>query len=301
MLIIVDGNSIANRVWHTFPLTKLHGTAQPDEELFVEDNIGLFTRLFINQIISIHADLCALKGTYDTLLFICWDVKTSKNLRRSFYPEYNQNRIKAPKGTANIYPLILALRKGLREVHVRFDLTHEQYEADDLIAVFTQTLIDSVTTEEAQLNIVIVSRDSDFYQLLNQYVEMYNPYSEQLVTINDAVNQNIDHLGVPPNEYVITKAIVGDKSDNWPGIKGVGRVRVKEFLRGNLTKEHQEIIAAGERLIKLPCPDLPNEHIEVIKMFRKAVDWDTEVSWDDFIETFELSNTLLSKLNGIIV
>ena len=288
MIIVIDGSAIANRIWYTNPLTKLHGQKITNKKL-VEDNVGLFARMFINQLISIHDNLIDISDPYFAY-FICWDVKTSKNLRKQEFPLYNANRPKTPEGTANIYPLIAALRTQLAKVHKRFDINHADYEADDLIAVmkmFTHTI------EEP---LMIVSRDTDFYQLLDETVSIYDPYADRIIT-SEGFEQ--DYLTVSPSDYVRAKAIVGDSSDNWKGLHNIGVKKVRLYLNKELTPEEKAIVDLGINIIKLPYHKL--DLVPAIKQIEKAFMDDTEIDWADFTDFFELSPRVTKNLNIKII
>jgi 5'-3' exonuclease len=285
MFIVIDGNAIANRCWYTFPLTKLHGQLMDEQEL-VDDNIGLFARFFANQLISIERAIATPEN--DFLLFlICWDVRTSKDKRKKLFPEYNANRVKAAPGETAIYPLITDLRKTLGLIHPRFDITHTDCEADDLIAI-----IKSITNDLNE-NLTIVSRDSDFYQLLDNTTNMYNPYEDKFVT-----HEHTDQfLSATPSEYPYIKAIVGDTADNWKGVSGVGKKRVRAFMIGNISFANKIQIHKGYKVIKLPFYDLPTQ--EITENILATIEDTTEPDWQDFIDIYELAPTIVNDLSNI--
>ena len=288
MIIVIDGSAIANRIWYTNPLTKLHGKQITDEKL-VDGNVGLFARMFANQIISIHDNLIDVSDPYFAY-FICWDVKTSKNLRKVEFPLYNANRPKTPEGTASIYPLITELRKQLAKVHKRFDINHADYEADDLIAVmkmFTQTI------EEP---LIIVSRDTDFYQLLDETVSIYDPYANRIVT---DTGYEDDYLTVSPSDYVRAKAIVGDTADNWKGLPNIGVKKMRVYLTKELTAEEKAIVDLGVNIIKLPYHQLDLK--PAIDQIENAFMDATEIDWTNFVDYFEMSPMVTKNLNIKII
>ena len=285
--VIIDGNAIASRVWYTNPLTKLHGTQVDNEQEFIDDNSGLFARMFVNQLISIEEELWKHVASIEAF-FICWDVRTSKNLRKQIWPTYNANRKKAEQGTANIYPLITNLRTNLQKVHLRFDITHFEYEADDIIAVMKDFSTD------LGVSLVIVSRDSDFFQLLDKNTTLYNPYEKELITAASRA-----YLNCTPEEYPLVKAIIGDKADNWPGVKGIGEQKVRQFIAGNKTQEQLKTIETGLRLIKLPFYTLDQDEM-LTDIGRVFID-DTEIDWTDFINYYDINRSLTTQLNNSII
>ena len=285
--IIIDGNAIASRVWYTNPLTKLHGTQVDNEQEFVENNSGLFARMFVNQLISIEEELWKHTDTIHAF-FICWDVHTSKNLRKQIWPTYNANRKKAAQGTANIYPLITDLRTNLQKIHKRFNITHSDYEADDIIAVMKDFSTD------LRVSLVIVSRDSDFFQLLDKNTTLYNPYEKELIT-----EESRSYLNCSPSEYPLFKAVIGDKADNWPGVKGIGEQKARQFIEGNKTEEQLETITTGLRLIQLPFHMLDQD--EMLTDIGRAFIDDSEINWTDFVTYYDLNRSLTQQLNDSII
>lgn len=90
---------------------------------------------------------------------------------------------------------------------------HPHFECDDLI----YHIIDTVTSRDK--DIVIVSSDSDFIQIINTFdnVKLFNPVKS-------------DYREKTPYDYVAWKAMVGDKADNIPGVKGIGKTNATKIL-----------------------------------------------------------------------
>ena len=86
------------------------------------------------------------------------------------------------------------------------------FEADDVIALIARKL------SEKGKSCTIVSTDEDYYQLIDDYVDVYNPISKKTYDIHNYQEKVIVH----PTNYAVAKAIVGDKSDDIRGISGVG-------------------------------------------------------------------------------
>jgi 5'-3' exonuclease len=243
--------------------------------------------MFVNQLISIEEELWKHTDTIHAF-FICWDVHTSKNLRKQIWPTYNANRKKAAQGTANIYPLITDLRTNLQKIHKRFNITHSDYEADDIIAVMKDFSTD------LRVSLVIVSRDSDFFQLLDKNTTLYNPYEKELIT-----EESRSYLNCSPSEYPLFKAVIGDKADNWPGVKGIGEQKARQFIEGNKTEEQLETITTGLRLIQLPFHMLDQD--EMLTDIGRAFIDDSEINWTDFVTYYDLNRSLTQQLNDSII
>lgn len=119
-----------------------------------------------------------------------------------------------------------------------------QLEADDVI---------SWMSKEIHGKKIIVSVDRDFIQLVAKDISYYNPIKKQLVDVDNFE----ETFGVTPREYLYYKAIMGDKSDNIPGVEGYGEVKSIKLAKAynayvsgtTLDKKDLEVIKNNESLI----------------------------------------------------
>ena len=151
--------------------------------------------------------------------YVAWVHDSGLSFRHEQYPAYKATREKLgeelqadfDRGMERIEELLAAF-------NVRV-LALEGYEADDVIGTLARQGVD------AGVNVVIVSGDKDFYQLVRPGVWLLNPgrggpasVDEQWVGMENAS----ERLGVPPHHVTDYLAMVGDSSDNVPGVKGIG-------------------------------------------------------------------------------
>ena len=151
--------------------------------------------------------------------YVAWVHDSGLSFRHEQYPAYKATREKLgeelqadfDRGMERIEELLAAF-------NVRV-LALEGYEADDVIGTLARQGVD------AGVNVVIVSGDKDFYQLVRPGVWLLNPgrggpasVEEQWVGMENAS----ERLGVPPHHVTDYLAMVGDSSDNVPGVKGIG-------------------------------------------------------------------------------
>lgn len=120
-------------------------------------------------------------------------------------------------------------------------LQNRNYQLKTLIALLSSLPICQIYVEDAEAddaigyiakyklskkNKIIVSGDHDYYQLIEKNCIVYSPNSKKFVGTNDV----IEKYGIHPNNFCLAKSIVGDKSDNIPGVPGVGfKTLAKEF------------------------------------------------------------------------
>ncbi|HEX5632978.1 MAG TPA: 5'-3' exonuclease H3TH domain-containing protein, partial [Gemmatimonadales bacterium] len=159
--------------------------------------------------------------------YVAWVNDAGNSFRDELYAEYKSTREKLDeemqadfdRACERCDQLLHAM--GIREVSV------QGYEADDVIGTLAQKAAD------AGLQAVIVSGDKDFHQLVGPHVALLNPgrggpgaVEETWVDLSNAS----DRLGVPPHQVADFLAIVGDTSDNVPGVKGIGEKGAQKLL-----------------------------------------------------------------------
>jgi DNA polymerase-1 len=162
---------------------------------------GLLTG-FVNLVDSLHRDHAT-----DYLVFAL-DSK-GPTFRNEIYPEYKANREAPPEELTRQLPVAI---KWIEQMGFS-NLSKEGFEADDIITTVTKF------AREQDLKVTIVSHDKDLYQLIDdRQVVMYDAVNRKEVDEEACVAK----FGVRPEDFVDFQAIVGDSSDNVPGVKGIG-------------------------------------------------------------------------------
>ena len=199
-LILVDGSSYLYRAFHALPpLTNSKG--RPTGA--VKGVINMIRRL--------------LKDYHDSTVVVVFDAK-GKTFRDDMYDQYKANRPPMPDD----------LRVQIDPIHKIIDamglpiLTIEGVEADDVIGTLA-------VEASAQAQPVIISTgDKDIAQLVNEYVTMVNTMTDTVLNSEGVRNK----FGVPPELIIDYLALLGDKSDNIPGVPGVGEKTALGLLQG---------------------------------------------------------------------
>jgi DNA polymerase I len=145
----------------------------------------------------------------------CFDRK-EPSFRVQIDPNYKANRAEMPEDLAPQIPYIRTLSEALGIPC--FD--RESFEADDIIGTLTKFGRDN------GLEVVIVSGDKDFAQLIRPFVSMYDTMKE----IRYDESAAIEKWGVEPRKMIDYLAIVGDSSDNVPGVAGLGPKGAQKLL-----------------------------------------------------------------------
>lgn len=213
-LILVDGSSYLFRAYHAMPEFS-NSKGEPCGAIY-----GV-----VNMIKRLQQDFPG------SLIVLVFDAK-GKTFRNDLYPEYKANRPPMPEDLAGqIQPLHDVLQA------MGFPLlVVPGVEADDVIGTL------ALKATEAQIETVISTGDKDMAQLVNEHVSLVNTMTE---TFSDEKGV-LEKFGVPPNLIIDYLALVGDKSDNIPGVPKVGPKTAVKWL--NLYGSMQGIIEHADEI-----------------------------------------------------
>jgi DNA polymerase-1 len=205
ILYLIDGHALAYRMY--FALTA-GGSNQRWQTSKGEPTAGIFG--FARELIRI------LEQEKPEYMAVAFD--TGKTFRHEMFSDYKATRAKMPD---DLRPQI----ERIREMVDIFNLPRlemEGYEADDVLGSVARV------AAEQGLGVKIITGDRDLLQLVNERTAVYVAGDDKTyVTDQDVVNSK---FGIPPHQVVDYKAIVGDKSDNIPGVLGVGEKTALKLL-----------------------------------------------------------------------
>ena len=142
-----------------------------------------------------------------THLAVIFD-KSERTFRNEMYADYKAHRPPAPEDLIPQFPLI-------REATRAFDIPCLEmlgFEADDLIATYARQAC------EVKANVTIVSSDKDLMQLVNDCVVMYDTMKDKKIGITEV----FEKFGVTPDKVIEVQSLIGDSTDNVPGVPGIG-------------------------------------------------------------------------------
>jgi len=157
-----------------------------------------------------------------TRVIVIWDGKGGSANRKNIDPNYKAQRATARITHWGLYDTREQEQESLINQLLRVQdyldclpmqqIVLDKLEADDIIAYIAKE------AGHSDKKVTIVSSDKDFLQLINKNIEVYAPVKKKTFTSTNIV----DELQVLPENYNIVKALLGDNSDNLPGIKGLG-------------------------------------------------------------------------------
>src|SRR5215475_3131251 len=248
-VFLVDGSSYIFRAYHALPPLN-----RKSDGLQVNAVLG-----FCNMLWKLLRDMKAEERP--THLAVVFD-KSEKTFRSEMYSQYKANRTEPPDDLRPQFPLI-------REAVRAFDLPClEQigFEADDLIATYVRQAC------EAGANATIVASDKDLMQLVNDCVIMYDTMKDRRIGIPEV----IEKFGVPPDKMIEVQALIGDSTDNVPGVPGIG-VKTAAQLIGEYGDLETLLARAGEIKQEKRRQALI-ENAERARLSKKLVTLDTNVA-----------------------
>ena len=196
-LMVIDGNSLVNRAFYGVrPLTAADGT--PTNAVYG----------FLNMLFKLREDFSPDE------ICVCFDLK-AKTFRHKAYEGYKAQRKPMPEELAAQMPLVKAALDGLGICRMEV----EGFEADDLLG----TLSHLCAQQGGNATIVTGDRDSLQYITGASRVALVTTRMGQTTTeLYDEVKFAEKYCGLTPDKIVDLKAIMGDSSDNIPGVKGIG-------------------------------------------------------------------------------
>lgn len=202
-LVLVDGMSFVFRAYYGW---NARGNGEGLTNAAGEDTSVLY---------SYANTICSLLELGPTHLAVCMDAK-GKTFRHEMFTEYKANRPPTPLGLIETIPKVEQLVRDMGVPLLRLS----GLEADDIIGTLTRRAVD------ADFRVSICSPDKDFYQLLGRDVRMLKPSKTNKgdpfapFTVDD-FRDMYDGI-LEPKQFVDFLALVGDSSDNIPGVEGVG-------------------------------------------------------------------------------
>ncbi len=209
-LVIVDGHAIAHRAYHSIP--KLTSNGQSVNAIY-----GFYSMLL--------SAIDIFKPKYMT---VCLD-SPGPNFRNEEFIGYRAKRKPADSDLISQLPLI---KESLNESGI-LNYAISGFEGDDLIATITTRALKKIskkTKKKLITKVTIITGDKDLMQLVDTKTSLFMPIrglSETKTFLPEDVKEK---LGVLPTQVIDLKALMGDASDNYPGVAGIGPKAANDLL-----------------------------------------------------------------------
>ncbi len=202
-LIIIDGNSIANRAFYALPL--------------LSNSSGLHTNAVLGFTTMLLRLIDEEKPTHMLVAFDAGKI----TFRHKEYTDYKGGRAKTPPELSEQFPLIRELIDSFSIARYELD----GYEADDIIGTLTK-----MADERKNIQVIVVSGDKDMLQLASEQVTI----AITRKGISEVEHYDPAHIrevyNLSPHQIIDLKGLMGDASDNIPGIPGVGEKTALKLL-----------------------------------------------------------------------
>ena len=204
-IILIDGN---NFMFRSYYATAYSGN-------LMKNSKGLFTNALYGFVSMINKIIDEEKPEY---IAVAFDI--GKNFRKDLYKEYKDGRKETPNELKSQFPYA---RKILDAMGIKY-LELENYEADDIIGTLSKK-----ASNDPDFNALIVSSDRDLLQLINEQVDVKLLKSKDYIRYN--VNTFMSDYGFSPIRIIDLKALMGDASDNIPGVSGIGEKTALKLIQ----------------------------------------------------------------------
>lgn len=259
MILLVDGNNLAHRVFHT--------------------NSGSLTTKAGEPSGVILGVLNSIKGLIEkfpetTKVIMCWDGGRSE-WRKELYPQYKAQRDygKADPEKAKKYEGLWSQMESLHEnLHI-FGVNSikvQGQEADDIIAVACNEITEQYNGEK---HVMVITSDKDMLQLASDNVSIYTPYKDKVISPLNFY----DETGVTQEAYLGYRALVGDTSDNIMGVPGIGDKTAKNLMNkwGHIDNilsskgNDRQVLMKSKRTAKI----FENQNLQVLGINNKIMNF----------------------------
>jgi len=202
-LILIDGHAILHRAYHALPpLTNKNG-------LQTNAVYGFMTMM-----------LTVLERLNPEYLVVTFDLP-QPTFRQQTYTQYQDKRPEMESNLADQIPLLHELLDVLRIPHFQVP----GFEADDVIGTLAKQ-----ESETRNLEVIIISGDRDLLQLVDDNIKLCVPIQGLNNTKTYDRTNLLQEFGVTPEQWVDVKALKGDASDNYPGVRGIGPKTAQELV-----------------------------------------------------------------------
>ena len=204
-VMLIDGNSLVNRAYYGVPLLS-NGKGQYTNAIH-----GFF-----------HIVLKLLEEDKPDYLAVAFDRK-APTFRHQTFEGYKGTRKGMPEELASQMPLLKELLTAMGVKQFAMD----GYEADDILGTLSKQ------AEEAGYDVVVVSGDRDLLQLASETLKVRIPKTKGGKTeVEDYYASDVQAAyGVTPTEFIDMKALMGDASDNIPGVPGIGEKTAAKIIQ----------------------------------------------------------------------
>lgn len=251
-LYLIDGSSYIFRAYYAIrPLSNSKGL--PTNALYG------FTRMLLKLVKDEHPDKLAV--VFDTI---------EPTFRDEMYKEYKANRKEPPDDLVPQFPYFDPIVNALNIKCI----TKPGYEADDVIGTVAKKAV------EDGYDVVVITGDKDFMQLVSDHVALYDTMKEKWIGLADVKKK----FGVMPDKVTDVMGLMGDSSDNIPGVRGIGPKSAEKLI--NQFGDLENLLANVEKVSNASAKRALKEYADDAKLSKALAtikqDVPLKYKWDEF-------------------
>ncbi len=303
-VLLIDGNSIMNRAFYGIMGNKMLTTKD-----------GHYTNAIYGFLSIMFKNMEEVKPSY---MLIAFDSKTAANTRKKMYEGYKKHRHAMPEELAEQMPVI---KEVLNAMNIKI-VEMADYEGDDILGTFAKKFA------REDKDVYILSGDRDIFQLIEDHITVRIPRTKMGKTETEIYTKAKveEEYGLEPVDLIEVKALMGDSSDEIPGVPNVGPKTgtslIKQFktianlykaledgtvdltskLKDTLIK-NQDLAELSKELGTINTNAPIKEDLEDVKIVEwnreKVVDIFKRLNFNRFIERFGLDKEIKVKKEAI--
>lgn len=201
--MLIDGSSLIFRAFFALPN--------------LSNNDGVMTN-------GVYGFLTMYRNAFDKYkpdyVLVAFD-RSSKTFRNDEYKDYKANRDKTPNELSYQFGILKDILDSMGVKYTDLD----GFEADDIVGTYAEM------AKEAGDKAVLITGDRDYLQLVDDDILVYLTKKGVSDTVEYTVDKIKEEYGITPKQLIDVKGLMGDKSDNIPGVDGIGEKRALDFIR----------------------------------------------------------------------
>jgi len=271
---LVDGSGYIFRAYYALPPLSRKSDGLPTGA------VSGFSNMLFKLLEESRSDNSENKPTHFVVIFD----SARKNFRNEIYKDYKANRSETPD---DLVPQFEYIRKAVRAFNLP-SIEQLNYEADDLIATYVKQI------RNLGAKVTIISSDKDLMQLVSKNIRLFDPMKSKVIGEKEVMEK----FGVKPQQVIDVQSLVGDSSDNVPGVPGIGVKTAAELINKYKTLDRL-LDKAGEIPQKKRKETLINNKKTAL-ISRELVTLKDDVSVKDKIENFSIKEVEKDKLYNFL-
>lgn len=245
-LVLVDGNAILHRAYHALPSSLTNKKGEPTNAVY--GFVAILLRVIEN-----------LKPTH---LAVAFD-RAAPTFRKELFKDYQAQRPEMEEALVSqvdkVHEVLQAMQIPIFEM--------DGYEADDVIGTIAKksSVVSRQSSDKNIDEVVVVTGDRDLLQLVSDRVKLYMPVKGLTEAKLFGEIEAEERMGVKPEQVPDLKALMGDASDNYPGVIGIGPKTAVDLLKqfGTVAKLYKKLLRVSPKVREKLAKDKDNAFLSL--------------------------------------